>query len=242
MTPAEVAITATLGASALTGAVSLSVVGPRESLQRKASNKDALHRAVRELLTRSIVVAMWAKAMRDAIRFRSGLMEGVDVVILRLRKPVDAMALYDWQAPDLVLLNAALNEVWTRWDQEGMRLASDLVHKCADLLSESTTLVPAKTPLQRARKALIGERWTPQREDAYNRALEDMLAARMGLANYARRTLRLKDVDLLAEVEPPKEYGISRTTAQKVIRALADQGLVDIKPRWGVFVSGDRSK
>jgi len=53
-------------------------------------------------------------------------MEGVEVVMLRLRKPAGAMELHDWQAPDLVPLNAALNEVWTRWDQERIRLANDL--------------------------------------------------------------------------------------------------------------------
>jgi hypothetical protein len=201
MTPAEVAITAALGASALTGLVSLGVVGLRERLQRKASGQDALRRAVGELLTRSIAVALRARVMRDAIRFRSGLMEGVDIVILRVRKPLDAMELHDWQAADLVPLNAALNEVWTHWDQEGVRLANDLVLKCADLLTESTTLVPAKTLLQRARKTLIGERWTPTAEEAYERARADMMEARRNLASYARRTLKLKEVDLLAEVE-----------------------------------------
>jgi hypothetical protein len=90
--------------------------------------------------------------MRDAIRYRSGLMEGVDIVLLRLRKPVDALELYDWQAPDLVPLNAALNELWTRWDQEGIRRANDLVNKCADLLGASVALTPASTLRQRLRK------------------------------------------------------------------------------------------
>jgi len=33
-----------------------------------------------------------------------------------------------------------------------------------------------------------------------------------------------------------REYGISRTTAKKVVQQLADEGLVEIKPRWGSFV------
>jgi GntR family transcriptional regulator len=32
------------------------------------------------------------------------------------------------------------------------------------------------------------------------------------------------------------EYGVSQTTARKVIDALAREGLVEIKPRWGSFV------
>lgn len=194
---------AALGSALLTSLGSLGVIAYRERQSSRASDQDALHRAVLTLLTRSIAVALRAAALRETIRVRSGLMEGVDIVILRLRKPVDPMGLHDWQAPDLVPLNAALNEVWTRWDQEGIRLATDLVNKCADLLSVSTTLAPAATRFQRARKALIGERWTPQMEEAYLRARENMLRARRNLVSYARSTLKLKAVDLLA-AEPPE--------------------------------------
>ena len=37
-----------------------------------------------------------------------------------------------------------------------------------------------------------------------------------------------------------EEYGISRTTAQKVINARAEAGFVEIKPRWGTFVAEKR--
>jgi DNA-binding FadR family transcriptional regulator len=33
-----------------------------------------------------------------------------------------------------------------------------------------------------------------------------------------------------------EEYGVAQTTARKVIDALAREGLVEIKPRWGTFV------
>jgi DNA-binding GntR family transcriptional regulator len=33
-----------------------------------------------------------------------------------------------------------------------------------------------------------------------------------------------------------EDYGIAQTTARKVIDALAREGLVEIKPRWGTFV------
>ncbi len=33
-----------------------------------------------------------------------------------------------------------------------------------------------------------------------------------------------------------EDYGVSQTTARKVIDALAREGLVEIKPRWGSFV------
>ena len=33
-----------------------------------------------------------------------------------------------------------------------------------------------------------------------------------------------------------EDYKVSQTTARKVIEALASEGLVEIKPRWGSFV------
>ena len=33
-----------------------------------------------------------------------------------------------------------------------------------------------------------------------------------------------------------EDYGVSRTTARKVVQALAADGLVEIRPRWGTFV------
>lgn len=33
-----------------------------------------------------------------------------------------------------------------------------------------------------------------------------------------------------------EEFGVSQTTAKKVIQLLAEEGLVEVKPRWGTFV------
>ena len=207
MTSAWAVVIAALGASLLTSLGSYWVVRVQERRRSRASELDALYRAIGELLTRSMAIGLRAEAMRNAIRFRSGLMEGVDVVLLRLRKPVDALEIYDWQAPDLVPLNAALNEVWTRWDQEGIRLANDLVNKCMHLLDASVALAPANTLRQQLRKAVIGERWTPELQQAHQRAVQDMLQARTRLAEYARVTLKLDAADLAAQVEASQSIG-----------------------------------
>jgi hypothetical protein len=54
------------------------------------------------------------------------------------------MELHDWMAQDVVLMHAALDEIWTRWDQDGVRLANDVVGKGMDLLGTSTASQPAK--------------------------------------------------------------------------------------------------
>jgi hypothetical protein len=71
--------------------------------------------------------------MGESMRLRSGLSEGLDVT-LRLRKLADAMEFHDWMAQDVAPMHAALDEIWTRWDQDGVRLANDVAGKCMDLL------------------------------------------------------------------------------------------------------------
>jgi hypothetical protein len=205
MTPAEVAITAAFGASLLTGLASLGVVWLQGWRHGKANDKDALHAAVAELLTRSMGVSMRAATMRTTIRFRSGLGEGWDVTF-RYRKPLDPLELHDWQAQDMGPLNAALSEVWTRWDQEGIRLANDLVNKCVDLSDASVALAPADTARQRLRKQVVGERWTPEMEETYDCAVKAMAHSRKSLADYARAKLKMDTVDLFAQVELPDDH------------------------------------
>jgi hypothetical protein len=90
MTSAELAVIAALGASALTGAVSLGVVGLQEHLRSRRSDRDVLAAAVTAMLARSMEVSLRAQAMGDEAKIRSGILEGVDIVILRLRKPFSA--------------------------------------------------------------------------------------------------------------------------------------------------------
>ncbi len=92
--------------------------------------------------------------MGESMRLRSGLSEGLDVT-LRLRKPADAMEFHDWMAQDVVPMHAALDEIWTRWDQDGVRVANDVVGKCMDLLATSTASQPEK---QRACLSASGQR------------------------------------------------------------------------------------
>ncbi len=204
MTPAEVAITAAFGASALTVAGSLGVVWVQEWRRGKARDRAALQSAVRELLTQSMAVALRVQAMGETMKVRSGLGEGLDVA-LRLRKPADPMALHDWIAQDIVPLNAALDEIWTRWDQGGVRLANDVVGKCMDLMGASTATQPASTSRERVRKWAVGERWTPEMRDAHQTAMKELAHARKRLADYARTHLALPAVDLFAQVDEPAE-------------------------------------
>lgn len=216
VTSAEVAITAALGASFLTGFASLGVVWVRELLRRRTANRAALHAAMVELLNRSLAFAARARAVGDTMRLRSGLTEGLDVT-LHHRKPVDPLELHDWMAQDLAPLITALSEIWTRCDQEGIRLANDVVNKCMDLLAASTTL-PAGSRSQRIRTWAVGVRWTPQTLAAYDRALKDLTAARKRFGEYARGKLGRDAVDLFAQVEKPETGAASQSARRPSLR------------------------
>jgi hypothetical protein len=206
MTPAELAITSALGASFLTGFASFGVMWIQQRLQSKGSDRAALAASAQELLARSMTVATRSRAMGDTMRFRSGLREGWDVA-LRQRKPVDSLELHDWMAKDLAPLNAALTEIWTRDNQEGVRLANDVVNKCAALLGASTVRQPAEG-LERLRRWAAGEQWTPEMTKAYDDAMRDLVRARKRYADHVRARFGLKAVELFTSAEAddaPKE-------------------------------------
>jgi hypothetical protein len=195
MTPAELTLTAALGSSALTGAASLGVIWVREWRRGKASDRAALRAAVTELLSRSMAVAMRARTMGEAMKFRSGLKEGLDVT-LRQRKPADPLELHDWMAQDLAPLNTALSELWTRADQEGVRLANEVVSRCMDVLGATTARQQADSGRERVRRWALGERWTPAMIAENDRAVKELAHARKRFADYARARLGHEAVEL----------------------------------------------
>ncbi len=201
MTQVELTLAAALGSSALTGAISFGVIWVREWRREKASDRAALRVAVVELLSRSMAVVMRARTLGETMRFRSGLKEGMDVT-LRQRKPADPLELHDWMAQDLVPLNAALSDLWTRADQEGVRLANEVVARCTDVLGASTTRQPANSGRERARRWALGERWTPEMIAENDRAVKELAHARKRLADHARTLLGHEAVELFMPQEP----------------------------------------
>lgn len=199
MTTTEVALTAAFGSSFLTAAASLGVIWLQQHLRRRADAKAALHGAVLEVLSRSLSVATRSRAMGETMKIRSGLVEGLDIA-LHHRKPTDPMELHDWLAQDLTPLNTALADIWTRWDQEGVRLANDVVSKSMDLMGASLARQPASTTRERLRRWAAGERWTPEMLADHDKALKKLAYARKELADHARGNLGLGPVDLFAQV------------------------------------------
>jgi hypothetical protein len=199
MTSTELAVVAALGASALTALASLGVMWLQHWLQGRADDRSALAASARELLSRSLAVAMRAKTLGDTMKFRSGLKEGWDVAF-RHRKLVDPLELHDWMVQDLAPLNAALAEIWTRDDQEGVRLANDVVQKCANLMGVSTAREQADG-WERLRVWAAGERWTTETTKAYDDAMRELVRARKDYADHVRARFGLDAVELFTSAD-----------------------------------------
>ncbi len=185
------AVIAAFGASALTGLASLGVMWWQQHLRQKSAAQAAIDAAVTEMLSRSMAVSLRADAVGQMIKIRSGLMEGVDIVLTRVRKPLDMFEFYDWMAQDMAPMNAAWSAIWAHGDQELVMRANALLAACTELLSASTAGMPAETLLAKAKRTVAGERWTPEMLEEMHKALTTLAAAREQLAQYARTVRRL---------------------------------------------------
>lgn len=225
MSSAALAVIAALGASGLTALASLGVVAYREHLRGKAAEHQALVAAVTEMLARSMEVSLRAEAMGQEMKIRSGILEGVDIVILRLRKPFSALEMHDWMAQDMAPLNAAWSVIWARGDQELIRRANALLSACSDLISVSTARTPAPTRTARIRRHMAGERWTPPMQEGLQEARVAMADAREQLAQHARQVLGKQTAQLFGhESEPDKEQATPPDAPQ---RPALDAGRAD---------------
>lgn len=92
-----------------------------------------------------------------------------------------------------------------RADQEGVRLANDVLGKCADLLGGSTARQEADGSWERVRRWALGERWTPEMITENDRAMKALAHARKRFADHARARLGHEAVELFAISESQEE-------------------------------------
>jgi hypothetical protein len=195
MTPAELAVTAALGASILTAAASLGVIWLQNWLRGRAEDRDALLSAGTSMLSRSMAIMTRAQALGLQMRLRSGLTEGIDVTT-RLRRPADALETHDWMAADMAPLNEAWSVIWARGDQETVRLANALIASCGEVIAAATATKPADNAPARLRRLAAGEKWTPELQERFDRAVREVAHSRERLAQYLRRSAGLPDAAL----------------------------------------------
>jgi len=130
--------------SAITGAVTV-FTGRTERAhdkqmrkeERDAASQTELRRerkaAYTELLTASMAIVQTASIMRLVMMTRSGLKEGVDIV-MRLRKPVDPFEMGGWLRKDWDPLFAAWSHIWAIGSPEAVAKANRLLDTAVEVL------------------------------------------------------------------------------------------------------------
>jgi hypothetical protein len=119
------------------------------------------------------------------MQVRSGLKEGVDVAT-RLRRPADPMELHDWLAQDFVPMNQAWSTIQMTGSAEGVRVATNLLDACADLVGIATESGEAHGKLASAFKGL---NWTAEQQNVLQEATKRVVKEREALISVARKEL-----------------------------------------------------
>jgi hypothetical protein len=178
-------VVAALGASGLTGGFGFGTLWWQE---RRRDRDDALAKkgaAYQRLIAQSLSFAIRAGTLRTTMQVRSGLKEGVDVAT-RLRRAADPMELHDWLAQDFAPMNEAWSEIEIAGSPDAVRMATELVDACADLIGVATQPGEAHGKIGTAFKGLA---WTSEQEDALVDARRRVMATRSAFINVARTEL-----------------------------------------------------
>lgn len=115
----------------------------------------------------SMAFLVRAGSLRSAMHVRSGIGEGLDIVI-RLRKPVDPMELHDWLAKDFTPLNDAYARIQVSGTADAVEAASALIDACADVLGAAVQTGEGRGKVS---TVIAGMAWSTEQETVYQDAL-----------------------------------------------------------------------
>jgi len=135
---ASASILTTLGARWLDSAKA-----KREAAVARA---DELKRACVQIISGAFRVSQKAGALRTNMIHRSGLTEGLDV-LLHVRKPADPLEIYDYLLSELSPVLDAQSVLWLSGDETLMRSAGDVILAIADVIEKSTALSKDRSPI-----------------------------------------------------------------------------------------------
>jgi hypothetical protein len=171
----------------------------RDSRQRIRDGKSAVKKsrsaAYGDMLAHSMSLAARAQTVRGLLPLRSGLDEGVSIV-LRLRKPIDSFDLHDWLDRDLAPLTNAWSQVWAVGSQEGIDAADELMDACADLIGAATKHDESRNKVRAAVRGIV---WTPEEVESYDKALSRLSEQRVAFVRLMRQELGAPTVEFALE-------------------------------------------
>lgn len=195
--PVWAPVIAALGASFLTvlGTWGLNQFQHRQA--KREAERQEQHAAYQLVLNRSMTFAFRARTLGDAMRFRSGLNESLSV-LLRLRRTLDSLELYDWIDRDLRPLGDAWLRVWVVGTQQAIDAADRVMIACEEVMGAATAR-PNRGLIGRAYRALAGEVWTKEQLANFDSALERLAEERVAFVKIMREEMGKEAVELALE-------------------------------------------
>jgi hypothetical protein len=185
-------VIAALGGSALTGLLGFGLLWWQSHKAEQSPLSERRARAYSMLLARSGVIVHIASGFHTAMQFRSGLAEGV-TVLLGIQKPLDPLELVERMRADIEPLYEAWSEVWAVGSKEAIIEANVLIDKCGDVMSAATR--PGKA-MPRFMQIIAGEKWTQAQLDQWAKEVSALAEARRRLAAIARREAGVEVAEL----------------------------------------------
>jgi hypothetical protein len=173
--------------------------------QAKAAQAAAREQAYGDMLVASIGLAGRMSALLGTLQSRSGLAEGLSVV-LGIRPPADAQQLHDWLALDYRPLMDAWSRIWVSGTPEAVQKADVLLDACADITA-AYDLGSSETFAGRVRRTVVGvtAQDTARLAELWNERLEALAAARKDLAEFVRRETGRPPANLFSHVPAAPE-------------------------------------
>lgn len=208
MTDAWAVVAAALGASALTIIGTFWLERWRLARAEREAQKDRLREACVQMGSHALAFAVRAHALYLTAIVRSGIGEGLDVVLYH-RKPLEPMDLADWLAVDLKPILESQSLIEVTGDEELVRAAADLVVAVMTVLEKASNATPSAqidaTPWHRIVhrfRALIPLRRDPEVEKAIQRAVRELGRELRRFARATRARLGVNDPDVVIRAFP----------------------------------------
>ena len=178
-------VVAALGASLLTGFFGFGGIWWQQHQLNKAAETQEKSLVYHQLISRSLSFAFRATTLRNAMKIRSGLKEGVDVTF-GYRKPSDPLELHDWLSSDFDPINEAWSKIQMIGTAESVDSATELLDACGDLIAIATTPGAGRGKVSTAFKGIA---WTAEQEEALQAAIKRVTRCRESFIKIARRDL-----------------------------------------------------
>jgi hypothetical protein len=209
MNDAWAVVAAALGSAALTIAGTFWLEQWRLRRAAKSADTDRLREACVQMGGHALSFALRAHALYLTAVVRSGIGEGLDVVLYH-RKPLDPMELADWLAVDLKPMLEAQSLIEITAGEELVRAASGLVLAVMGVLEKASSVTSGSpgpgaslwARLAARFQALVPLRRDPEVEKAIQQAVRELGRELRKFARVTRERLGVNDPDVVIRAFP----------------------------------------